>query len=121
MRLGLCELVVPHGRARQAAENMAHQLARSPQAGMRADRRSVYLQDGLAEAAALQREWTNSSGVFKLEGSIGAIQFARGRAGTVISAKVMSKAGSGSNEPITARNRTVCWADPTISVQVVHT
>jgi enoyl-CoA hydratase len=78
LRIGLCELVVPRRQARQAAEDMAHQLARFPQAGMRADRRSVYLQEGLAESAALKREWTNCSGVFQLEGSVGARQFAAG-------------------------------------------
>jgi enoyl-CoA hydratase len=78
LRIGLCELVVPHGQARQAAEIITHDIARFPRAGMRADRRSVYLQEGLAERAALEREWINCTGIFKLEGSGGAKRFAAG-------------------------------------------
>jgi enoyl-CoA hydratase len=57
---------------------MAHEIARFPQASLRADRRSVYLQYGLAERAALEREWSNCSGVFKAEGAAGAARFADG-------------------------------------------
>jgi enoyl-CoA hydratase len=57
---------------------MAHEIARFPQASLRADRRSVYLQYGLAERAALEREWSNCSGVFKAEGAAGAARFAEG-------------------------------------------
>lgn len=78
LRIGLCEMVVPKGQARMAAEAMAHQIARFPQACMRADRRSVYSQHGLPEHAALQREWTNSTGIFKSEGAAGAARFAKG-------------------------------------------
>jgi enoyl-CoA hydratase len=45
---------------------------------MHADRRSVYLQHGLPEQAALEREWTNCTGVFKSEGATGAARFAKG-------------------------------------------
>ena len=78
LRIGLCERVVPKGQARQAAEDMAHEIARFPQASMRADRRSVYLQHGLSEHAALEREWTNCTGVFKAEGAAGVARFAKG-------------------------------------------
>ena len=78
LRIGLCEMVVPGGRARSAAEDMAHEIARFPQASMRADRRSVYLQHGLSEHAALEREWTNCTGVFKAEGAAGVARFAKG-------------------------------------------
>lgn len=78
LRIGLCEMVVPHGQARQAAEDMARNIARFPQACARADRRSVYLQHGLPEHAALQQEWANSSGVFKAEGAAGAARFVTG-------------------------------------------
>jgi enoyl-CoA hydratase len=78
LRIGLCELVVPHGQARQAAEVLAHDIARFPQTAMRADRRSVYLQEGIAERTALEREWTNCAGTFKLEGLGGAKRFAAG-------------------------------------------
>ena len=39
---------------------------------------SVYSQHGLPEHAALQREWTNSTGIFKSEGAAGAARFAKG-------------------------------------------
>jgi len=78
LRIGLCEKVVPRGQARDAAEEMAHEIARFPQVCMRADRRSVYLQHGLRELAALEREWTNCSGVFKAEGAAGAARFSTG-------------------------------------------
>lgn len=78
LRIGLCEMIVPEGQARRAAEDMAHEMVRFPQACMRADRRSVYLQHGLPERAALEREWTNCAGVFKSEGAAGAARFAKG-------------------------------------------
>jgi enoyl-CoA hydratase len=78
LRIGLCERVVAQGYARQAAEEMAHEIARFPQVCVRADRRSVYLQHGLPEHAALEREWTNCEGVLKAEGSAGAARFAAG-------------------------------------------
>jgi len=78
LRIGLCEMVVPKGQARNAAENMAHWIARFPQASLRADRRSVYLQYGLTERAALETEWYNCTGTFKAEGAAGVARFARG-------------------------------------------
>jgi enoyl-CoA hydratase len=66
------------GHAREAAEEMAREIARFPQVCVRADRRSVYLQHGLPEQAALEREWTNCEGVLKAEGSAGAGRFAAG-------------------------------------------
>lgn len=78
LRIGLCEKLVPRGQARQAAEAMAHEIARFPQACVRADRRSVYLQHGLPDDVALEREWTNCKGVFKAEGAAGATRFADG-------------------------------------------
>jgi enoyl-CoA hydratase len=78
LRIGLCERLVPEGHARQAAEAMAREIARFPQASLRADRRSVYLQYGLSERAALEREWTNCAGTFKAEGAAGAARFAAG-------------------------------------------
>jgi enoyl-CoA hydratase len=78
LRIGLCEKVVARGHAREAAEEMAREIARFPQVCVRADRRSVYLQHGLPEHAALEREWTNCEGVLKAEGSAGAARFAAG-------------------------------------------
>jgi len=78
LRIGLCEKVVPDGQARAAAEDLAQEIARFPQTCMRADRRSVYLQYGLPESVALEREWTNGTGIFKAEGASGAARFVQG-------------------------------------------
>src|SRR5881392_2614389 len=42
LRIGLCEYLVPNGEARAKAEALAQEIARFPQACMRADRLSVY-------------------------------------------------------------------------------
>src|SRR3974390_2745569 len=78
LRIGLCEKIVPKGQARKAAEEMAQEIARFPQACVRADRHSVYLQQGLTTRAALEQEWINSVGVVELEGIAGAARFAEG-------------------------------------------
>lgn len=78
LRIGLCEKVVPTGQARQAAEAMAHDIAAFPQTCVRADRRSVYLQHGLADQLAVEQEWTNCAGVFRADGAAGAAQFIGG-------------------------------------------
>lgn len=78
LRIGLCEMVVPKGQARRAAEDLAHEIAQFPQASLRADRRSAYLQQGLSERAALEQEWANCAGIFKAEGAAGAVRFAKG-------------------------------------------
>jgi enoyl-CoA hydratase len=49
LRIGLCERLVPDGTSRQAAELLAQEIARFPQGCLRADRRSVRLQEGLSE------------------------------------------------------------------------
>ena len=56
LRMGLANRVVPVGRSRPAAEELAHELARFPQTCMREDRLSVLDQEGLDEAAALASE-----------------------------------------------------------------
>jgi enoyl-CoA hydratase len=78
LRIGLCEMVVPEGQARAAAEAMAHAIAQFPQISLRADRRSVHLQHGLPERAALEREWSNSAGTFSAESAAGVARFASG-------------------------------------------
>jgi enoyl-CoA hydratase len=79
LRIGLCDRVVPEGESRVAAEALAHEIARFPQACLRADRRSVFLQEGLSEPDALRAEWDCSSGVFEREGAAGAARFAGGQ------------------------------------------
>jgi enoyl-CoA hydratase len=78
-RIGLCERVVPHGESRKAAEALAHEIARFPQECMRADRRSVWLQEGLSEREALRAEWKNSARIVEIEGAAGAARFAAGK------------------------------------------
>ena len=46
---------------------------------MRADRRSVWLQEGLPEREGLRSEWPCSSAVFEREGAAGAARFAQGK------------------------------------------
>jgi enoyl-CoA hydratase len=77
-RIGLCDRLVPHGESRTAAETLAREIARFPQACMRGDRRSVYAQEGLSEREALRREWESAS-IFEREGAAGAARFAAGK------------------------------------------
>jgi len=58
-RIGLCERVVPRGKAREAAEALAREIARFPPGAVRADRRSAYETHGLPVRAALELEWRN--------------------------------------------------------------
>ena len=59
LRIGMCEQVVESGGARAAAEAMAREIARFPQAAVRADRRSVVETYGLPVREALRQEWSN--------------------------------------------------------------
>ena len=77
--IGACEKVVANGQSRQAAEAMAHEIARFPQECVRADRRSVYLQHGLPVRKALESEWRNSHAIVDGEGIAGAARFADGK------------------------------------------
>lgn len=79
LRIGACERVVPDGQSREAAEAMAHEIARFPQGCMRADRRSVYLQHGLPVEQALKSEWENSIDTLITEGVAGAHRFISGK------------------------------------------
>lgn len=79
LRIGACEKVVPNGTSREAAEELAQEIARFPQECVRADRRSVYLQNGLSVRDALEAEWWNSADVVGAEGIAGAGQFASGK------------------------------------------
>ena len=56
-RIGLANRVVPTGQARESAVALAQQLAKFPQATLRADRDSAYRQWGLPMGEALQQEW----------------------------------------------------------------
>jgi enoyl-CoA hydratase len=79
LRIGLCERVVPRGSARAAAETLAREIARFPQAAVRADRRSAYDSFGRSTRSALAREWEGGIDSFMQEGAAGAARFAAGR------------------------------------------
>jgi enoyl-CoA hydratase len=77
-RIGLCERLAPDGEARRVAEDLAQELARLPQICLRADRRSIGLQDGKSEREALRLEYENAMGIVAAEGRTGAARFAAG-------------------------------------------
>lgn len=79
LAIGLAERLVPHGKSREAAEALADEIARFPQGCMRADRRSVWLQEGLSEMEGLRAEWACSSAMVEREGAAGAVRFASGK------------------------------------------
>ena len=79
LRIGACEHVVAQGQSRAFAEAMAHEIARFPQACMRADRRSAYAQQGLSLREAMRKEWYNGYPAFVADGAAGAARFASGK------------------------------------------
>ena len=78
-RIGLAERIAPKHRCREVAEALAHEIARFPQACVRADRRSVYRAHGLPVAEALRSEWQTSVHVLEEEGTAGAARFSSGK------------------------------------------
>ncbi|MBV8511001.1 MAG: crotonase/enoyl-CoA hydratase family protein [Xanthobacteraceae bacterium] len=79
LRIGLCDRVVARGTARTAAEDLAREIARFPQAALKADRQSAYESLGLDLRTAMIREWTSGIESFATEGAAGAVRFAQGR------------------------------------------
>ena len=75
--MGLANRVVPTGTARQAAEELAADLARLPQGCLRADRLSALHQWGHTEAEAMDVEFGSMSKV-AAESLAGAQRFADG-------------------------------------------
>jgi enoyl-CoA hydratase len=78
LSIGMCEYVVPHGQARAKAEALAHEIARFPQACVRADRASAYRQAGLSVHEGLRSEFAGSLPVIRAESVTGAGRFADG-------------------------------------------
>ena len=78
LQMGLCNRVVPTGQARDAALALANELARFPQATMRADRLSAYAQWDLPLPQALHQEWERGKRCIN-EGLQGAARFAAGQ------------------------------------------
>ncbi|MFI6370687.1 crotonase/enoyl-CoA hydratase family protein [Streptomyces sp. NPDC050546] len=75
--MGLVNRVVPPGRARAEAEELAAAISAFPQSCLRADRASVLDQEGLDEPAALSTEFRRGAGVLP-ESVDGAARFASG-------------------------------------------
>jgi enoyl-CoA hydratase len=75
--MGLANRVVPTGTARQAAEELAREIARFPQTCLRGDRASVLDQEGLDERTALGVELRYGLDVLA-RGVEGAARFAAG-------------------------------------------
>ena len=84
LAIGLANRVVAPGEARSAAEALAAEIARFPQACLRSDRRSVYDAFGADERAALAREFAHGRGV-RDDAAAGAARFSAGagRGGSV--------------------------------------
>ncbi len=77
LSFGLVNRVVPAGHARAAAEQLARELAELPQAAMRGDRMSAYLQHDRDLPSALLLELEHGSRALA-EGAAGAARFAAG-------------------------------------------
>jgi enoyl-CoA hydratase len=77
LRMGLANRVVPHGGARDAAIELALQLAKFPQATMLADRMNAYQQWDQPLPQALHGEWERSKRRIA-DGLEGAARFAGG-------------------------------------------
>jgi len=84
LAMGLCNRVVPRGRARSEAESVALEIARFPQVCLRADRISAYRQWDLDFVEALKNEARGGVAPLRQEARAGATRFAsgKGRSGT---------------------------------------
>ena len=79
LRIGLCEKVVPEGKALEAALEMAHEIARFPAQAMLADRRSIIENHGASVREGRRREWANGIDSAVNQGTAGAGRFAAGK------------------------------------------
>ncbi|MFE7859384.1 crotonase/enoyl-CoA hydratase family protein [Streptomyces sp. NPDC057403] len=75
--MGLANRLVPTGTARAAAEELAAEIARFPQACLRGDRASALEQEGLTEEEAMRGELRHGTAVLA-RGLRGAARFASG-------------------------------------------
>lgn len=80
LAMGLANRVVPPGQARAAAEALAAEIARAPQATMRGDRRSAFESLGMPFEAAMKSEFAiGMESLATGEAADGATAFAAGR------------------------------------------
>jgi enoyl-CoA hydratase/carnithine racemase len=78
LAIGLANRVVPTGTCREAAEALAHELARFPQLCLRHDRLSAYEQHDLGLEEALANELRHGNVALEHEAAEGAARFAGG-------------------------------------------
>lgn len=78
LQAGLANRVVPDGQAREAAEQLAKQIAGFPQQCLKADRASAYQQWDLSMDEALRNEGKNGYPIVFEEAITGADRFAKG-------------------------------------------
>lgn len=76
--MGLCNRVVPKGKAREEAQKLAHELARFPQLCLRTDRMSAYRQWDLDFVEALKNEGREGLRPIRAEARAGAARFVAG-------------------------------------------
>jgi enoyl-CoA hydratase len=80
LAMGLANRVVPRGTSREAAEGLAEEIARFPQATMRGDRRSAYASCGMGLREALANEFAvGMSSLATGEALQGASSFSSGK------------------------------------------
>lgn len=78
LQMGLANRVVPKGQARAAAEQLAEEISRFPQACMKADRNSSYRQWDMSLDAALHDEAEGGLPIIEQEAIKGAARFTSG-------------------------------------------
>lgn len=78
LSMGLANRVVPEGRAREAAEALARDIAAFPQVCMRGDRLSAYEQFDLSLDSAIANEFNHGLEALEAETENGARRFAGG-------------------------------------------
>jgi len=78
LQMGLVNRVVPTGKARQAALELAHQLAAFPQTCLRGDRMSAIEQFDLPFRQAMANEFKQGLRSFEKEAEFGAARFTKG-------------------------------------------
>jgi enoyl-CoA hydratase len=83
LRIGLVNRVVATGESRAAAEQLARELARFPQACLRGDRLSLLEQEGLDEAAAMSGEFEHGlRSLAEVQGGLERFRVGAGRHGS---------------------------------------
>lgn len=78
-KIGLCERLAPSGQSLNAAMELAQEIARFPQAAVRADRQTVIETYDMPLREAMRREWVNGVEAHYLEGADGAGRFSGGK------------------------------------------